>query len=93
MQGHAHQQDLQVAAKVLSWFILRHRPDLVIVTSRFAGRHAEQVTQKHRIPSTTTPHPGSRWWNTITQSYGNARGRDLFSDFLRVHRWLSSHKA
>ena len=90
MEGHANQQDLEVAEEVLTWFILRHRPELVIVTSRFAGRHAERVTRGHGIPSITTAHPGSRWWNTITRSYGNLRGRDLFADFLRAHHWLSS---
>ena len=87
MEGHAGQQDLEVAEEVLTWFILRHRPNLVIVTSRFAAHHAEQVTRTHRIPSTSTPHPGSRWSNTITQSYGNLRGSDLFSNFLTTHRW------
>lgn len=90
MQGHARQQDLEVAEEVLTWFILRHRPELVIVTSRFAGSHGARVTRKHGIPTITTPHPGTRWWNTITRSYGNLRGRDLFSSFLRSHVWLSS---
>ena len=87
MEGHAHWQDLEAASEVLTWFILRHRPELVIVTSRFSGRHAERVTREHGIPSITTPHPGSRWWNTITRSYGNVRGRDLFSSFLTTHHW------
>ena len=89
MQGHARQQDLQVAEQVLTWFILRHRPELLIVTSRFAGHHAERVTREHGIPSITTPHPGTRWWNTVTQSYGNIRGRDLFASFLREQQWLA----
>ena len=88
MEGHAHQQDLDVAEEVLTWFILNHSPNLVIVTSRFAGRHAQQVTREHAIPSTTTPHPGSRWWNTTSRTYGNLRGRDLLSSFLTTHHWL-----
>ena len=87
MEGHARQQDLDVAAEVLTWFILRHRPELVIVTSRFAGGHAQCVTRDNGIPSITTPHPGSRWWNTIARSYGNVRGRSLFSNFLTAHDW------
>ena len=87
MEGHARQQDLEVAEEVLTWFILRHRPELVIVTSRFAGGHAERVTRAHGIPSITTPHPGSRWWNTVSRSYGNVRGRDLFTNFLREQHW------
>lgn len=87
MEGNVHQRDLDVAEEVLTWFILRHRPELVIVTSRFAARHAELVTRQRGIPSTSTPHPGSRWWNATTRSYGNVRGRDLFSDFLRTHDW------
>ena len=60
MAGHACQRDLEVAEGVLKWFILRHRPQLVIITSRFAGRHAQRVTREHGIPSITTPHPASR---------------------------------
>ena len=85
MAGHAFQQDLEVAEEVLKWFILRHRPQLVIITSRFTGRHAERVTRKHGIPPIAAPHPGSRWWNTITRSYGNVRGRDRFLNFLITH--------
>ena len=89
MAGHECQQDLKVAEVVLTWFILRHRPELVIVSSRFAGGLAERVTCEHGVPSTSTPYPGCRWWNTIVQSYGNVRGRDLFSNFLITgHRWL-----
>ena len=87
MQGHVCQQDQHVAEEVLSWFILRHQPELVIVTSRYAGRHAEQVTSGHGIPYTTTAHPGSRWWNTAARSYGDLKGRDLFSIFLKNHHW------
>ena len=90
MAGNARKQDLEVAEEVLKCFILRHRPELVIVTSRFAGRHAERVAREHGIPAIITPHPGSRWWNTITRSYGNVTGRDLFSTFLRAHPWLGS---
>ena len=87
MEGHARQQDLEIAKEVLTWFILHHRPHLLIVTSRFAGHHAEPVTRQHAVPSTTTPYPGTRWWNTITQTYGNLRGRDLLSNFLTTHHW------
>ena len=93
MDGHARQQDLKVAAEVLIWFILHHHPELVITTSRFAGRHAERVTREHGIPSTTTPHPGTRWWNTTTQAYGNIRGRDLFSNFLITHHWPNTARS
>ena len=87
MQGHACQQDLDVAQEVLKWFILRYRPELVIATSRFAGRHAEQLTRQHGTLCTTTPHPGTRWWNTPTRSYGGIKGSELFSTFLKHHHW------
>ena len=87
MAGHARQRDLEVAEEVLTWFILCHRPELVIVTSRFAGQLAKRVTRARRIASTNTPHPCSRWWNTITRSYGNVKGRDLFPNFLTTHHW------
>ena len=60
MEGNARQRDLEVAEEALRWFILCHQPELVIVTSRFAGCHAERVARERGIPSTSTPHPGSR---------------------------------
>ena len=87
MEGNVHPHDLKTAEEVLAWIILRHRPTLAIVTSRFSGRHAERVIRERSIPCTTTPHPGTRWWNTVSQSYGNVRGRDLFRSFLRSQRW------
>ena len=89
MEGNVRPQDLDVAEEVLRWFTLHHRPELVIVTSRFAGRHAEQVIREHGLPCTTTPHPASRWWNTPTRSYGDVRGRDLFANFLKDRNWAT----
>ncbi len=89
MEGNAVQQDFEVAEEVLGWFIARHGPELVIVTSRFAGRYAEGVLRDHGIPCVSTPHPGSRWWNTVCRSYGNVRGRDLFCNFLEDRRWAT----
>ncbi len=83
MQGHECAQDLDVAETALGWLILHHRPELAILTSRFAGRFAETVFRDHRIPCTSAPHPGTRWWNTISRSYGNVRGRDMFVTFLQ----------
>ena len=89
MEGSVRQQDLDVAQEVLRCFILRHHPELVIVTSRFAGRFAENVLQEYGIPCISTPHPGSRWWNMPTRSYGNVRGRDLFASFLWNRKWAT----
>ena len=75
MEGSVCPQDLDVAEEVLRWFTLRQRPELAIVTSRFAGRFAEDGLRESRIPYIGTPHPGTRWWNTATRSYGNVRGR------------------
>ena len=83
MEGHECQRDLELAEQVLRWFILRHRPELAIVTSSFAGRFAESILRQSDIPSVTTPHPGTTWWNRAARSYGNVRGRDLFSNFLQ----------
>ena len=87
MDGHVAPQDVDVAKKVLTWIILRYRPELVIITSRFAGRFAENVLRKNGVPCISTPHPCSRWWNTATRSYGNVRGRDLFANLLRDRDW------
>ena len=99
MKGNAVQQDFEVAAEVLGWFIARHGPELVIVTSRFAGGHdgrradrgpyAEDVLKEHDIPCDSTPHPGSPAWNKVCDRYGNVRGRDLFCNFLRKWRWAT----
>ncbi len=87
MEGNVAGRDAEVAEQVLRWFVRCHRPELLIFTSRFAGRCAESAVRGYRIPYVSTPHPGSRWWNTVSRSYGNRRGRDLFSDFLGGHHW------
>ena len=87
MEGDVRPKDLETAEQVLRWFILRHRPELVIVTSRFAGRFAKDVLRDCAIPCISTPHPGSRWWNAVTRNYGNVRGRDLFANFLKGRNW------
>ena len=92
MEGNECQQDLDAAEEVLRWFVLRHHPELVIVTSRFAGRSAEGRLRESGIPHIGTPHPGTRWWNTTTQSYGNVRGRDLFANFLKDRRWPNASR-
>ena len=87
MEGNVAGRDAEVAEQVLRWFVRCHRPELLIFTSRFAGRCAESGVRGYRIPYVSTPHPGSRWWNTVSRSYGNRRAGDLFSDFLRDHHW------
>ena len=59
IEGHARQQDLEVAEEVLTWFILRHRPDLVIVTSRFAADTPSRspASTVSRPPAHRTPAP------------------------------------
>ena len=75
---------------MLRWFIGSHCPQLVIATSRLAGRYAERNRSRMRMPFVSTPHPGSRWWNAPSRSYGNLRGRDLFSRFLTDEPWTSA---
>ena len=90
MEGNECQQDLDAAQKVLRWFILNHCPELAIVTSRFAGRLGANALRESGVPCVTAPHPGTRWWNTVSRSYGNVRGRDLFCTFLRNHMWANN---
>ena len=78
-----------MAEQVLRWFMRRHRPQLVIVTSRFASRYAADTVRDYHIPFLSAPHPGSHWWNTKARSYGNLTGRDLFSRFLMEQQWLA----
>ena len=87
MEGNVCPQDLDAAEKVLRWFILNHCPELAIVTSSFAGRFAENALRECATPCVITPHPGSRWWNTVARSYGNVRGRDLFANFVSDLNW------
>ena len=89
LEGNAVPQDLAVAEEVLRWFSLRHRPELVITTSRFAGRYAGAVLREYGVPFASTPHPGTSWWNRTAPRYGNVRGRDLFRNFLREQRWAA----
>ena len=101
MEGSVRQQDLDVAQEVLRCFILRHDPELVIVTSRFAGRFAENVLQEYGIPCISTPHPG-RWldvrgyWKELLQPEpasalsvrrrGDASARGCGVDAVPLHR-------
>ena len=87
MEGNACQQDLDAAEEAFRWFTLSHLPELVIVTSRFAGRLAANALWESGIPHISTPHPGTRWWNTGSRSYGNVRGRDLFANFVSDLNW------
>ena len=87
IEGHVCERDTEVAEKVLRWFALKHRPELVIVTSRLAGRFAELVNEACSVPCVVAPHPGSRWWNTTARTYGGKRGRDLMSNFLKDRHW------
>ena len=87
MEGNEDRQDVAVAEQVLRWFILCHRPHLVIVTSRFASRYAEEIARGHGIPCVSTPHPGSQWWHRTARSYGNLTGRELFHRFLEEQHW------
>ena len=93
MEGNEAPRDVAVAEQVVRWFILRHRPQLVIVTSRVASRYAEEIVCGCGIPCLSTPHPGSRWWNTKARSYGNITGRELFFRFLKEQHWLVSRAA
>ena len=93
MEGNEAPRDVAVAEQVVRWFILRHRPQLVIVTSRFASRYAEEIVCGCGIPCLSTPHPGSRWWNTKARSYGNITGRERFFRFLKEQHWLVSRAA
>ena len=70
-------------------FMLHYRPQLVIVTSRFASRYADEIVRDYGIPVLSAPHPAGHWWNTKARSYCNLAGRDLFSRFLMEQHWLA----
>jgi hypothetical protein len=82
MAAAVRPRDLAVAEDVLNWFIRRHRPELVAVASKAAGRHAEKILGGFRIPYLITYYAGSPFWLT--------RFRDDLSDFLKDHQWLNT---
>ena len=103
MKGHVEPIDCKVAEGVLRWFVQKHRPELVIFVSDFAGGFAESVIREYDILYIITPHPGSPWWNRAARKYarnriyadnspgkGKRRGRDLFRDFLMKHQWIAT---
>ncbi len=85
MAAAVHPRDVATAEEVLNWFIRRHRPELVAVASKAAGRHAEKVLVRSRIPYLVTYYAGSPFWMT--------RFRDDFADFLRDDQWLHTTNA
>ena len=88
MQDSVCLRDLDVAKEVLTWFVRRYRPELVVVISRFAERYVDEILRKYDIPCAATPHPGSHWWNHMCASYGGVRGGDLFTGFLTRNQWV-----
>ena len=80
MAADVRRRDLAVAEEVLTWFIRRHRPELVAVASKAAGRSAEKTLMRSRIPYLVTYYAGSPFWMT--------RFRGDFSEFLKDHGWL-----
>ena len=85
MAADVRPRDLATAEEVLNWFIRRHRPELVAVASKAAGRNAEKMLMRSRIPYLITYYAGSPFWMT--------RFRDDFSDFLKDHQWLHTTNA
>ena len=82
MAADVRPRDLATAEEVLNWFIRRHRPELVAVASKAAGRNAEKMLMRSRIPYLITYYAGSPFWMT--------RFRDDLSDFLKDHQWLNT---
>lgn len=81
MAGYVDRRDEDVAAEVLTWFIRTHRPELIAVASKTAGRYAERILASAKLPYLITYYAGSPFWMT--------RFRDDFADFLQEHDWLA----
>lgn len=79
--------DKQIAEEAFGWILEEYEPDLVVSTSSLAGSHGREVLKERNIPFTVTPHPTCRWWNDTAKKYGNIRGRDLLTQFLKTHQW------
>ena len=90
IRGHVVEQDLEVAREVLRWFITTHEPELAVVTSVFASKHAGPVFEERGIPWGQTPHPVCAYWHRIVKKYGGISGAHLFPVFLTAHEWMRS---
>lgn len=89
MQGNVGPQDAAAAEPVLCWFIVSHRPQLVIVTSRFAGRYAEGIVRGYGIPFVSNAHPG-RARNRIPPVGDERRQALLILNAMERRAWSRS---
>jgi len=86
-------EDITVALGVLKWIFDVYQPELLVFTSRLAGRHAKSILKSHGIPFIVTPHPTCVWWNKAAKPYGGVRGRDLLAKFLACNQWHNQKNA
>ena len=59
MEGNVAGRDAEVAEQVLRWFVRCHRPELLIFTSRFAGRCAESAVRDTASRTSARPIPAA----------------------------------
>lgn len=83
------QRDVEVSEETLKYVLDTYSPELIIVTSRLAGRYASKFLNTTNIPFVVTPHPSTAWWNREAKKYNGLKGREIFSDFLKNQEWIS----
>lgn len=89
-------EDSRLANLRLQEFLARYQPDGLVFVSVLA-RSKWEKSKDFSIPTVTTPHPCSSWWNRTVKKYGNRKGREILSDFTesiwRVHPSASNSDA
>lgn len=81
-------RDREVANTVSEQFVALLQPTMVIFVSRLSYKNALPLRaslKAKNIPCASCPHPGTRWWNTVSKSYGNKTGKNHFIDFVKEH--------
>lgn len=80
---NVHSLDTENGKAVLNWFILKEKPEVVIVVSSKAGYEAINVLRNHKLDSLVTAHPASAWWNREAKKYGGKTSKLAFEEFLK----------
>jgi hypothetical protein len=74
------QQDRLSANERLRAFLADHKPNAMVFLSALARSHWEG--EGCIIPTITTPHPSSQWWNRRAKKYGGKTGKEALSEFV-----------
>jgi len=87
--------DQEIAYQVFCDTVIKLKPDLLIIASRFVNEKVEEekvwkFLEKMDCPYCHTPHPTSAWWNRHLnwKSFEGRTGKEQFIHFLVTHNFL-----